>query len=206
MTTHKHEQKERWYIDVLRSLKVLIFSLDGFRSIMKFSALHFAIVFFFVCVLFQSMPTSSEEIYIFANMYVFYALKFAICVAIIIGFYKIMGGKTNIRTFVASTSLTYTYAMIVSMIAAYSSLIVFEYWLKISVISGVVQSFIPYYTSVLFGWGCENVAGVENKWKAVAIGLFSITLLLTYILFIDPLLCQLGVMDIFGIAKVFCGG
>jgi len=143
---------------------------------------------------------------VFLNMVAFYAIKFIACLLVIFLFIKIVGGKTPLKTFISSTSLTYTYAMVVSMVLAYLSLVLFEYWLKISVLSGVVKSFIPYYSSVLFGWCCENVSGIEKKWKAIMVGLFAITLLLVYILYIDPWLCQIGFIEMFGIGNIFCGG
>ena len=188
------------------TLKVLLFKEESFKVMIKISSWALAVLFFIVCILFQSMPTSQQEIALFFNMAAFYAIKFIICLAIIFIFMRVLGSKTTIKGFVGSTSLTYTYAMVLSMILAYASILLFDMLLKISVISGVVKSFIPYYTSVLFGWCCESVSGIEKKWKAVAIGLFSITLLLIYILYIDPLLCNIGFINAFGIQSIFCGG
>lgn len=200
------EEKSKKAHGFWRTLKVLGFSEDGFKEMVHFSNWKLAILFFFVCIFFQSMPTSKEEIALFPNMVAFYAIKFAVCLAIIFVVYKVLGSKTKIKDFISSTSLTYTYAMILSMILAYASILLFEMLLKISVLSGVIKSFIPYYTSVLFGWCCESVSGIEKKWKAVAIGLFSITFLLIYILYIDPLLCNAGFVQLFGLGGLFCGG
>jgi hypothetical protein len=193
------------FLTILASTKVLLFREDGFTTMTRFTGVWTAILAFAVCVFFQALPTSTAEIVVFPQMYLFFLLKFALCLLVVFGVTRLFGSKARLTALVTPISLTYTYAMVVSSLLAYASIILFEQVLNVSVISGVITSFIPYYTSVLFGWCCENVSGVGRHWRAVAIGLLSITALLAYILYIDPLLCSAGVIGAFGLKMILCG-
>ena len=199
---HPMARRLRNFLD---SLHVLIFREKGFGALLSMSGPKVAVIAFLVCVGFQSLPTSGEEVALYGNLYVFYAVKFVIALGLIYGVMRLLGSMTSIRQFVSTSAITYTYAMVVTTLLAYASILLFDQILNLTVIAGVITSFIPYYTSVLFGWCCENISGVSGKWKPVVVGLFSITVLLAYILYVDPLLCSAGIMDVFGISSVLCG-
>lgn len=202
--TGKEHPMARRLRNFLDSLHVLIFREKGFAALQAMSGPKAAVLAFLLCVGFQSLPTSGEEVALYGNLYLFYAVKFVIALALIYIVMRSLGSSISKRQFVSASAITYTYAMVVTTLLAYASIILFAQILNLTVIAGVITSFIPYYTSVLFGWCCENIAGVSGKWRPVVVGLVAITILLSYILYIDPLLCTAGVMDVFGVSSVLC--
>ncbi len=189
----------------LRVLKVLSFNEDAVKSLKSIDSWEIAIVALLISVAFQSLPINRQEVLLFPNTFQFFLVKYVVMMLLIFMLAKLFGAAIKLRTFIAATSIVYTFAMIVTIIAAYISIILFEIALKISVVSGFVISLIPFYTSVLFGWSSEIISGTKGRIRPVIIGLIAITLLFLYINYIDIVLCQLGATNAFNVTSILCG-
>jgi len=191
--------------DYLKSWNVILFKTDHYAMLKEISSWPIAIVALLIAVSFQAFPISQAEIPIYQQTFQYFLIKYIVITLIIFLIAKLLGSKIALPNFIASISITYTYATILTLILFVLSRLIFELVFNIPVVSGLVQSSLPFYTSLIFAWGCENLFELQGKVKPTLIGLLSLILLYLYIILSDILLCGIGFTNIFGVGQILCG-
>ena len=184
-------------------MKSMLFNEKALEALRAIAAWDTAILAIIICVSLQSLPINRQEISLFMNMFQFFMIKYVVVLLLIYGLIRLLGSKTKFKQFAMVTSTVYSFGLILTTILAYISILIFELLLKIGVVSGFIQSLVPFYQSVLFGWSCESESQLKN-WRGIVVGVVAIALLFLSIMYLDTLLCPLGYVQMFGIGGILC--
>ena len=191
--------------DYLKTWNVILFKTNSYATLKEISSWPIAIVTLLIAVSLQAFPSSGAEIPFYSQTFQYFMVKYLVVLLIIFGIAKLLGSKIKLPNFMASLSITYAYANVILLILFVLSKLIFEVVFNIPVVSGFVQSILPFYTSLIFAWGVENLVELQGKIKPTVIGLLSLVFLYSYIILSDFLLCSIQFTNAFGVNTILCG-